>query len=131
MAKRVFLSFIVEDKDHANGVRLLAKNPNNDLEFYDESVREPFDSTNAEYLRHKIKEKIDRTSVTVCLISEDTHKSKWIDWELETSDKKGNAIVAMAVKGVTRAVLPKLIKEKELTFYDWDVNKLAELIKKA
>lgn len=131
MAKRVFLSFIVEDRDHANGVRLLAKNPNNELEFFDESVQEPFESTNAEYLRRKIKEKIDRTSVTVCLISADTHKSRWVDWELTTSDNKGNAIIAMAVKGVTRAVLPKLIKEKELTFNDWDVNKLSELIKKA
>ena len=131
MAKRVFLSFIAEDEEHANGVRLLAKNPNNDLEFYDESVREPFDSEDAEYLRRKIKEKIDRTSVTVCLISEDTHKSKWVEWELETSDEKGNTIIAMAVKGVSKATLPKLIKEKDLTFHSWDINKLARLINNA
>jgi hypothetical protein len=131
MAKRVFLSFIVEDEKHVDGVRLLAKNPNNDLEFYDESVKEPFDSTNAEYLRRRIKEKIDRTSVTVCLISEETHRSKWVDWELKTSDDKGNTIIAMAVKGVHEAILPKLIKEKKLRFRDWDVNKLAELINKA
>lgn len=77
--KRVFLSFIAEDKDRVQGLRLLAKNPNFDIEFYDESVRTPFDSQNSEYIKRQIREKINRTSVTVCLISEDTHKSKWVD----------------------------------------------------
>jgi hypothetical protein len=126
--KRVFLSFIAEDKNRVQGLRLLAKNPNFDIEFYDESVRTPFDSQNAEYIKRQIREKISRTSVTVCLISEDTHKSKWVDWELSVSDEKGNKIIAMALKGVDRAVLPRLIKEKQLTFHSWDVDKLASLI---
>src|SRR6266498_1327538 len=67
------------------GVRfmLLAANPNYDLEFYDESVRVPIESRDAEYVKRRIREKINRTSVTVCLISENTHNSKWVDWELE------------------------------------------------
>ncbi len=126
--KRVFLSFIAEDKDRVQGLRLLAKNPNFDIEFYDESVRTPFDSQNSEYIKRQIREKINRTSVTVCLISEDTHKSKWVDWELRVSDEKGNKIIAMALKDVNSAVLPKLIKEKNLPFHAWDVNHLARLI---
>lgn len=126
--KRVFLSFIAEDKDRVQGLRLLAKNPNFDIEFYDESVKEPFDSQNAEYIKRQIREKIYRTSVTVCLISEETHKSKWVDWELRVSDEKGNKIIAMALKGVERAVLPTLIKQKGLTFHAWDVDRLARLI---
>lgn len=126
--KRVFLSFIAEDKDRVQGLRLLAKNPNFDIEFYDESVRTPFDSHNAEYIKRQIREKINRTSVTVCLISEETHKSKWVDWERRVSDEKGNKIIAMALKSVDRAVLPALIKEKQLTFYPWDVDKLASLV---
>ena len=123
--KRVFLSFIAEDKDHVQGLRLLAKNPKFDIEFYDESVRTPFDSNDAEYIRRQIREKINRTTVTVCLISEDTHKSKWVNWELQVSDEKGNKIIAMALKDVERAILPGLIKEKGLTFHSWDVDKLA------
>jgi hypothetical protein len=126
--KRVFLSFIAEDKDRVQGLRLLAKNPNFDIEFYDESVRAPFDSQNAEYIKRQIREKINRTSVTVCLISEETHKSKWVDWELRVSAEKGNKIIAMALKGVEEAVLPSLIKEKGLTFHAWDIDMLARLI---
>ncbi len=104
------------------GVRftLLAANPNYDLEFYDESVRVPIESRDAEYVKRRIREKINRTSVTVCLISENTHKSKWVDWELEESHEKGNSIIAMGLKEVARAVLPRLIKEKNLTFHSWD-----------
>jgi len=129
--KRVFLSFVEEDKEKVAGLRLLAANPNYDLEFYDESVRVPIDSRDAEYVQRRIREKINRTSVTVCLISEKTHTSKWVDWELEESEKKGNFIIAMALKGVERAVLPKLIKQKNLTFQAWDPNHLRKLISEA
>lgn len=126
--KRVFLSFIEEDKAQVQGLRLLAANPNFDLEFFDESVRVPIDSRDAEYIKRCIREKIGRTSVTVCLISKETHKSTWVDWELQESDQKGNTIIAMALKGVNEAVLPRLIKEKGLAFHAWDPQRLNDLI---
>lgn len=126
--KRVFLSFASEDLDHVRGLRLLNDNPDFDLEFYDESIKDAIDSENAEYIKRTIKEQIKRSSVTVCLISETTHNSDWVDWELETSEEEGNKIIAMAVKGVDEAILPKLIRERKITFWAWDPNKLAELI---
>lgn len=126
--KRVFLSFRAEDRNQVNGLRLLAANPNFDIEFFDESVTIPIDSTNADYIRRRIRDKINRTSVTVCLISEQTHTSAWVDWELEESFAKGNKVIAMALKGVDRAILPKAIKARGLTFYPWDANNLAALI---
>lgn len=129
MAKRIFLSFIAEDEQQVSGLRLLAASPKYAyLEFYDESVRVPYDSSNAEYVKTKIRAKINRTSVTVCLISPDTHSSKWVDWELEESQKKGNQIIAMALKGVDNAVLPTLIRELKLTFHAWDPSTLMVLI---
>jgi hypothetical protein len=129
--KRVFLSFASEDLDHVRGLRLLKDNPDFDLEFYDESIKEPIDSRNADYIKRVIGEQISRASVTVCLISETTHQSKWVDWELEKSDEEGKTIIAMAIKGVERAVLPRLIKEKNLTFWSWDPERLAKLINEA
>lgn len=126
--KRVFLSFASEDLDHVRGLRLLKDNPNFDLEFYDESIKEAIDSQKANYIKSKIREQIRRSSITVCLISEVTHESKWVEWELETSDEEGNTIIAMAVKDVNRAVLPKFIKENNIFFWEWDPNNLASLI---
>ena len=129
--KRVFMSFIEEDKARVWGLRLLAGNPSYDLDFYDESLRTPIDSFNAAYIKAKIRAKIDRASVTVCLISEQTHSSRWVDWELEETDRQRKPIIAMALKGVAEAVLPALIKKKQLYFYGWDPEKLNTLIRDA
>jgi hypothetical protein len=129
--KRVFLSFIEEDKQRIAGLRLLAANPAYDLEFYDESVRAAIDSQNAAYVKQVIREKIARTSVTVCLISEETHRSSWVDWELAESDAKQNSLIAMALKDVTQAVLPGLVRSRGLTFHGWDPLLLSRLIREA
>lgn len=129
--KRVFLSFKMEDRPQVQGLRLLATNPSFDVKFYDESVRVAIKSEHAAYVRRKILEKINRTSVTVCLISTETHKSDWVQWELEKSLEKGNTIIAMALKGVDRATLPSLIRDRKLTFHPWGIDRLARLINKA
>jgi MTH538 TIR-like domain (DUF1863) len=129
MKKRVFMSFIEEDKQRIWGLRLLAANPDYDLDFYDESLKTPIDSFDAAYIKAKIRAKIERASVTVCLISEQTHASSWVDWELEESDQRRNAIIAMALKGVDEAILPKLIKQKGLPFHGWDPARLNGLIR--
>lgn len=129
--KRVFLSFVEEDKERVQGLRLLAANPNYALEFYDESVRVGIDSTDADYVKRRIREKIGRASVTACLISERTHASRWVDWELEESARQGNRLIVMALKGVEQPVLPMLVRQKGLTFYSWDPERLNRLIAEA
>lgn len=126
--KRVFLSFDYDDIQQVKGLKLLSKNPDYELEFYDESLDIAIDSEDADYIKQKIGERILRSSITVCLIGENTYKSKWVNWELEKSDESGNKIIAMALKGINSAVLPKLIKDKGLTFYGWDPDKLKTLI---
>ena len=127
--KRVFLSFLAEDRQQVDGLRLLAANPEFDLDFYDESVRDAIDSGNAAYIKQRIRERINRTSVTVCLISPGTHLSKWVDWELEVSADKGNALVAMALKGVNSAVLPRLLRDQSARFHAWDPTGLGTLLR--
>jgi len=126
--KRVFLSYAYEDIQQVKGLKLLLANPNFDLDFYDESLGVAVDSQNSDYIKSVIGDKIKRSSVTVCLIGKETHKSGWVDWELEKSDECGNRIIAMALKGIDSAVLPTLIREKKLNFYPWDPKRLGELI---
>jgi hypothetical protein len=100
--RRVFISFIIEDENAVKGLRLLAKNPGySDLEFYDESVRVPINSVDAPYIKGRIREKIRRCGVILCLISNTTYTSSWVNWELQTAIEMEKPIVAMAVKGWT------------------------------
>lgn len=129
--KRVFISFAHEDRPQVNGLRLLAANPDFDIEFYDESVRVAIDSTNVDYVRRKIREKISRTSVTVCVLSATTYTSVWVDWELRESIDKGNAIIVMGIKGLTHAKLPNVLSELHHEWYLWNYETLARLIREA
>lgn len=126
--KRVFTSFAHEDRPQINGLRLLAANDAFDIEFYDESLRVAIDSQNAAYIRSKIREKISRTSVTVCMIGRTTAQSTWVDWELRESTDKGNAIIAMALKGIDHVPNPQLINELKIPRYAWDHEHLGRLI---
>jgi len=65
ISRHVFISFDHEDLDEVNLLRGQAKNENTDFQFDDHSVKEPYDSTNADYIKRNIREKIDRCSVTV------------------------------------------------------------------
>jgi MTH538 TIR-like domain (DUF1863) len=62
--------------DEVNLLRAHAKNENSDIEFNDHSVREPYDSERADYIRQKIGERIARASVTVACLSENTAQSR-------------------------------------------------------
>lgn len=127
--KRVFLSFRAEDRMQVNGLRLLAANPKFDIEFYDESVRVPVDSRNIAYIRSKIREKINRTSVTVCLLNALTYTSEWVVWELEESFEKGNTVILMGLPGAPgQLVLPEPARQRSMTWWLWDPNHLQQLI---
>ncbi|MDX9708485.1 MAG: TIR domain-containing protein [Trichloromonas sp.] len=93
--RNVFISFAMEDMDEVNLLRAHAKNENSDIEFNDHSVREPYDSDRAEYIRRKITERINRTSTTVVYLSKSTEQSKWVKWEVEKSLELGKRVIAV------------------------------------
>ena len=82
--RRLFLSFHAEDRAQVQGFRLLAKNPNLDFDFVDDSVRVPIDSGSAAYVKSQIREKISRASIIVCLIGNATAWRDWVKWEIDT-----------------------------------------------
>jgi len=124
--RRVFISFVIEGENAVKGLRLLAKNPGyTDLEFYDESVRVPIDSIQAPYIKSRIKDKIRRCGVVFCIISRETYRSSWVNWELETAIEREKPIVAMAIKGLTESVtLPRTIQDTSVPFYVWNPGSL-------
>lgn len=93
--RNVFISFATEDMNEVNLLRAQAKNENNDIEFNDHSVRAPYDSERAKYIQQKITERINRSSVTVVYVSNNTADSQWVKWEVEKSLSLGKRVVAV------------------------------------
>ena len=94
---RAFLSFVEEDLNLVNLFRGQAKNDNIDLEFADYSIKEPFDSKNANYIATGITSQIKLSSVVICLYGPTTHSSKWVDWELNKALELGKPIMGVSL----------------------------------
>lgn len=95
VGRHVFISFDHEDLNDVNLLRGQAKNDNMDLQFDDHSVKEPYDSNNVDYIKRNIREKIDRCSVTMVYLSDKSATSKWVNWEIEESFKRGKGVIGV------------------------------------
>jgi hypothetical protein len=92
---RTFLSFVEEDLALVNLFRGQAKNTASDLEFADYSVREPYNSANANYIKQQIAPKISGSSLTMCLYGPTTYTSSWVEWELNKALELGKPIMGV------------------------------------
>lgn len=104
--RNVFISFATEDMDEVNLLRGQAKNEKSDIEFNDHSVREPYNSDRADYIKRKIEERINRTSTTVVYLSKNTAQSKWVEWEVKKSIELGKRVIAVHPKDTYKGTKP-------------------------
>lgn len=131
MPRRAFLSFVEEDLDLVRLFRGQAQNENTALEFSDYSVREPFDSTNANYIRAQITELIRVVSVTICLIGRQTYTSSWVSWEIDSSVKLGKGLVGVRLHGDARDIVPSSLVAHAAEIVDWNIKQITAAIERA
>lgn len=129
--RKVFLSFVEEDLRLFNLFSGLAKNQNNSLEFSNHSVKVPFNSQNAEYIRQEISKKINLVSVLVCLVGYTTHTSNWVAWEIETAKKLGKGIVGVRLHSNNRDVIPQVLQNSCHYIVDWNIIDIVDAIERA
>lgn len=129
MARNVFLSFVAEDLDLVRLFRGQAKNENSALTFSDYSVKEPFDSFRAEYIKSQIRPLIRAASVTICLIGYTTHSSRWVAWELRESAALGNGLVGVRLHSSPRDQAPAGLAGAEVV--DWHIPSIVAAIERA
>lgn len=127
--RNVFISFAYEDRAEVDLLRGQAKNENNDLEFSDWSLREPFDSKRAAYIKQGIRERIKHSSATMVYLTDKTASSKWVDWEIRESLALGKKIVAV-YKGNNPPRLSPTVRElkAQISFTPWTHKGIAKAL---
>lgn len=128
MIKHVFLSFVAEDLATVNLFRGQAKNRNSDLTFDDYSVKAPYNSVNASYIRSQIQEKIRAASATIVLIGADTSSSTWVDWEIRKSYEMQNKVIGMRLNSVSRHPVPFALTFNRAQILNWNVDEIVRAI---
>lgn len=130
-AKHVFISFAHEDMGEVNLLRGQAKNEKNDLIFDDYSVKEAFNSKNADYIKSQIREKIDHVSVTVVYLSSSAAKSEWVNWEIEESFKRGKGVIGVYKGEQPPAVVPPAFLANKCKAVKWSHAAITQAINDA
>ncbi len=120
VSRHVFISFDHEDQDEVNLLRGQAKNDKVDLQFDDHSVKEPYDSTNVDYIKRNIREKIDRCSVTLVYLTGKSASSQWVNWEIEESIKRGKSVIGVYKGDNPPAKLPSEFQQNGCKAVKWE-----------
>lgn len=117
--KNVFISFAAEDLDEVNLLRAHAVSEKSNIEFKDYSVKEPYDSERADYIKQKLRERINHTSTTVVYLSENTAKSDWVKYEVDKSVELGKRVIAIHAGNKPPSKLPSWVKDLGVKVVPW------------
>jgi hypothetical protein len=125
--RHLFLSFHYEDRQQVNGFRLMGRNKNIDVAFYDGSVREEVNSTRSDYIKSQIASKIQRCSVLVCLIGDRTAWRDWVEWEISKALEMGKGVCGVRLKG-SRGRAPEILRRIGAPVASWDIDEIISTI---
>lgn len=94
----VFISYDFDnDKEYKNLIIAWDENDEFDFQVYDESVDVSVDSDDAVSIRRVISRRIKKSDVFLCLVGEHTHKSEWVEWEIEKADELDKDFAAVKI----------------------------------
>lgn len=101
MARKVFFSFKYDDVHRAMNVRnsnIIAGAIKSG--FIDKADFEAVERAGDKAIKSWIDNQLDGTSVTVVLVGANTHKSKWVKYEIEQSIARGNGILTIDISKI-------------------------------
>ena len=106
MTRHVFFSFkYTPDVWRANILRNRARIFGaSSVGYWDDSLYEKSLATNHEYIKRKIREGLEGTSVTVIIVTNRTIESSYVEYEYQRSIAKGNKILQIDVSGMNTPI---------------------------
>jgi len=131
MARRIFISFQHDDINQAKGFNLLRWNPNVPVEFVGRHLLSPVNSESEQYIKQRIREQLEGTSVTVVLIGDNTAESDWVDYEIRASIELGKGLLGIRLKGAENADVPPSLEEAEAKTINWNPDVFADELERA
>ena len=127
--KNVFISHVHEDDSVLKDFKeMLDKNG---YQIRDSSINsdKPNQAQSPEYIKNEIlAPRIRWASTMVVLISEITHESPWVDWEIEYAKKQGKRIVGVYVQNGTESDDPESLKLYADAVVGWQSGRVIDAI---
>ncbi|MEW6128272.1 MAG: TIR domain-containing protein [Acidobacteriota bacterium] len=117
MAKpRAFISFEMEDRWARDFLVQHAKDQANDIEFYDYSVKEAFDSK----WKTECAKRIAMTKGTIVMVGPTTSKADAVLWEIAETIRQGHYIFGIQINSGQTHPIPVGLPSKNVIRWDFD-----------
>ena len=127
--KNIFLSFDDEDLELVNLFRGQAKSKNSELEFKDYSIKEPYDSKNVDYIKSQIRPYVKSCSNLIVLFGKNTHKSKWVDWEISCASVNDKNVFGVILDSENFQYVSSYFKSKDFPLIKWNHDNIMNHLK--
>ena len=116
MAKRIFISFAIEDEKYRNFLVGQAKNEKSPFEFVDMSVKEPWSKD----WKEKCLSKIRGCDGMIVLVSKNTKGASGARYEIQCAADEKIPLMAMYVDAERDFSLPPELDGKRINVWSWD-----------
>ena len=113
---RAFTSFEMEDKWAREFLVQHAKDKKNDIEFYDYSVNDPFDSK----WKTECVKRIALTKGTIVLVGPTTSKSEAVLWEIAETIRQNHYIFGIQINKDKTHPIPTGLPSKNVIRWDFE-----------
>ncbi len=113
---RAFISFEMEDRWARDFLTQQAKDKNNDIEFYDYSVKDAFDSK----WKTECAKRIALTKGTIVLIGPTTFKSDAVLWEIAETIRQAHYIFGIQINRDETHAIPSGLPSKNVIRWSFE-----------
>ena len=127
--KNIFVSHYHEDASKIGDLRRILSD--HGLKTKDSSVYEdkiPNQASNEDYIKSMLRPKIDWAGCVLVLIGKETHKSNFVDWEIDHAARKDKRIVGVYLWGEGESDLPDGFEERADALVHWNAEKIISAI---
>ncbi|MDB1124690.1 TIR domain-containing protein [Vibrio algarum] len=122
--KKVFISYYSKgDSHYKNLILAWAKSKKFKLNIEDYSTDTRIRSENEAYLKQKMRSQIQKADYFIVFIGEDTHRRKWVSWEIEQAKKLNKTIIAVKEQRTHKSPTP-LLKSGAIWVYKFSEENL-------
>lgn len=125
--KKIFISYRYQDSGVVNEFRVKAREDDkSSYQFVDMSLNVPIDSKSANYVKEAISKRINQSSAVLVAVSDTTHESKWVNWEIREAIKMDKKVVAF--KLTDTAAIPDALRENNIIMLPNDQAQISQAL---
>lgn len=127
--RNIFISHVHEDDGLLPRFKELVSKADLDVSDYSINSSNPNEASNEEYIKREIlAPRIQACSTMVVLITHDTAKSPWVNWEIRHAIAQGKNVVGVYAQGATDADVPEELAKYAAAIVGWQSERIVAAI---